>query len=230
MTTVILIISALLLLFIALQMLRLRFIFVCGDDVELYVKVLFYKKKIYPEEPRKIRISDYSYKNFMKRRKKQLKKRSKLLAKISKKKEHKKDLKIPHKKSAVEIIELIKTLISMFRASLPRFFKHLRVDIAKLRINVGADDPASTAIIYGVIAQLTAYFVEFINNITNLKKNSKSDISVNADFLSDEITYDIHFEFSLRIWHLLDIGLRMAYNYLKSKPEFSSKTNKVKNS
>ncbi|NLK39481.1 MAG: DUF2953 domain-containing protein [Clostridiales bacterium] len=215
-----LIISACLLLLITLLLsLRLYFVAEIGDELKFYAKILFIKFTIYPEKEKAIRISDYSYKRFARKKRRQMKKRARALAKQRAAKP--KEPVAPKRRTASDLIEIIKLLLSLFKIFLPRFLKHLRIEIARIKITVGGSDPAATAITYGIIAQLTAYLLEYLDNITNIKSDQNTEISVDADFISEHTTYDIHFIFSLRIWHMLDIGIRLAYNYLKDKPEFA---------
>lgn len=217
------IIAGLGLLLTLLLSLRLYLVAEIGDDLKFYAKVLFLRFNIYPEKSKAVRISDYSYKKFARRKRRLLKERSRALKKRQKAAQAP---KAPaQKRTAADLVGTIRLLLALFKVFLPRFLRHLRIDVARILITVGGPDPAATAITYGVVVQLVAYLLEYLDHITNLKSDKRSEVSVDVDFISEQTTYDIHFTFSLRIWHMLDIGLRLAYNYLKEKPEFATSDN-----
>jgi hypothetical protein len=71
-----------------------------------------------------------------------------------------------------------------------------------MKIRVGSEDAAQTAILYGIIVQMAAYLVEGLSAITNFRCKKREEMQISADFLSDKLVMDLHFIFKLRIWHV----------------------------
>ena len=96
-----------------------------------------------------------------------------------------------------------------------RFSKHLRIRIAKLHINVATGDAASTAILYGTIAQSVAYLAAILDSTSTLRFPTRSDVDIRADYLSESTTVDIEIGFSICVWQLFDILFRTGFKLVK---------------
>ena len=204
---------------------RGRVVIELDEDGEFYlaVKVLFLTIPIIPaKEPKPIRIKDYTpekhkkrlRKNYQEYLKKQEKKQQKQVEK-EKKKEQKKAESSKEKPPKRSISDWLDVATAVLKVLFERFFKHLRIKVARMRINVATGDAASTAILYGVVIQSVAYIVEILDSVTNLDGMKKADIAVNADYLSESTTFDLKFVFSIRIWQLFSIVFGVAGRAIK---------------
>lgn len=224
-----------LLFFAFLLSIRGRVILEMKDgELHLAVKVLFLTFRIAPaKEPKPVKIKDFTPKKYKKRLrrdyreylKKQEKKEQKEAAK-KEKKERKKAEKQKDKPPKRSILDWVNLSASVLSVLFKKFFKHLRIKVARLHINVATGDAASTAILYGVIIQSVTYIIEILNSATNLKGLKKADISVNADYLSESTAVDMKFIFSLRVWHIFSIlfGVlgRAIKKLIETSPDKSS--------
>lgn len=195
------------------------------DDVVLAVSVLgIIRIRLLPAKQKKVRLGHYSKKKIERRKKKQLKKELEKQRKKQEKKEAKK-LKKERKKNIsqrekarkstlAENLEMIKDLLAMF---FTRFFKHFRIKVARLHIDLSTGDPASTAILYGAVCQAVCPIAAFLEKFTNINELEGADISVNPNFTAKSTSVDIKIAFSLRVWHLVDIGLRALKIFIKTK-------------
>lgn len=206
------ILGIILLILAALLLLRIKFDIIANDDITVKLVILGIKFTLFPSKRKK--INPKKFKNGYPQDKKE--KRKSKPAKPQKKEKNKIEEKIPLGDKISTIISLVKLLFS-------RFFRHLRLDISKIIINVGGKDAASCAVTYGIISQSTAYLLEFLDNNLNISKKRKGEINVTCDFLSETIKYDIFISASITVWQILDIGIRLAYNYLKGKDVFNIK-------
>ena len=205
--------------------LRGRIVLALNEDGELYlaIKILFFTIRIAPaKSPKPIKIKDYTPKKHKKRLqknyqaylKKQEKKQQKKAEK-QKKKEQKKAKSTKEKPPKRSVFDWLDIATSVLKVLFERFFKHLRIKVVRLRINVATGDAASTAILYGVVVQSVAYIVEMLNSITNLNNLKKADIAVNADYLSEKTSCDLKFVFSIRIWQIFSIVFGVAGRAIK---------------
>lgn len=214
------------LFFAFLLSIRGRVILELDGDGELYlaVKVLFFTIRIAPaKEPKPIKIKDYTpekhkkrlRKNYQAYLKKQEQKAKKEAEKKEKKERKKAEAERKEKTPKRSVLDWIDIATSVLKVLFKKFFKHLKIKVAKLRINVATGDAASTAIMYGVVIQSVAYVIELLNSITNLKGLKNADIAVNADYLSESTTFEMKFVFSLRVWHLFSIVFGVAGRAIK---------------
>lgn len=187
------------------------------DSLTLSISVLFIKINISPAKKKPINYKEYTYEKHQKRLRKKYqaylkkleKKRIKSEKKAQKKAERKaetaeqkKARKNAPKRSVADWIDIAVGVLAMF---FNKFFRHLHIKVARLKVNVATGDAASTAIAYGAIVQSVAYLIEMLDRITNVDGLKKAEIEVIPDYLSEKTTLDLCFVFSLRVWHLFDI-------------------------
>ena len=187
----------------------------CGE-VTLFVRVLCFKIKILPAKKKKYpqsmsakKARKIKEKREKKEAKKKLKKAEKKAAKEQKKEEKKKakaegTLK-KEKKSAGEILDIVSLVANLLKQVIGKFFGHLRIKIARIRLKIATGDAATTAITYGAVTQAINVLFPIIDNIKTVKTPVNKDIDISADFCSDETEIDIELSFALRVWHLFHV-------------------------
>lgn len=187
------------------------------EGLSAEISVLAIKRRLYPKEKKKIRVSDYSKKNIEKRRKKALKKRLKAEKKRQKKqKPQNSGAPAPSakKRGLVESIELIKELLSVL---IPNTAKRVKIKATKIIINVATDDAAKTALLFPAVNGAVLGLVTYLDDASKFRGLDRSSISVNADFVSQKTTADIDISFSLRGKHILEILFATALKYVTQK-------------
>ena len=195
-----------------------------SDEVALSVKVLFIKIPILPKKKKywKSSMSAKKAKKIREARKKQAEKKK--LAKKEKaiKKEQKqKEKATKPKKSMAEILDLVRLVCRLVSAVIRRFFHHLRINVARLKVKVATGDAATTAIAYGAATQAINVLFPLLESIPTLSLPKSTELSVEADFLSDTPELDVMFSFSLRVWHLFSVAFSALGAFLKH--QFSKK-------
>lgn len=106
------------------------------------------------------------------------------------------------KKTASDIVELISTIVDIIKAVLGEFVRYARLKLCRIKITIGSDDPAQTALIYGAASPVLYTAIEFFDSFLNIKKNYKN-IGIAPDFVSDECRADIKIVLRIKIIHLL---------------------------
>lgn len=181
-----------------------------NDDLKIGLFVSAFKIFSYPKnEKRRVRLSDYSPKK--------LKKRKERAERLKAKKEKKKE-----KKTLSEYHEKKKPLsfyLGFLKSNLLKILKYFRIDLKRVNIVVSTDDAAKTALLYGTISQSTAYIIEILDKITNLKKTKKTEISVLADFTSGKTTVDVKAVLSLRVFHIIKVLFSLLTEMIKNLKE-----------
>ena len=173
------------------------------DSLTLSISVLFIKINISPAKKKPINYKEYTYEKHQKRLRKKYqaylkkleKKRIKSEKKAQKKAERKaetaeqkKARKNAPKRSVADWIDIAVGVLAMF---FNKFFRHLHIKVARLKVNVATGDAASTAIAYGAIVQSVAYLIEMLDRITNVDGLKKAEIEVipSKIFPSQQVRY-----------------------------------------
>ena len=203
------ILAIILLLFVLLLLVRLRFDIACTEEVTLRLRILGIPIPLYPAAPKKVRVSKFR-RGYPKEKeaKKPAERKAKAPAKPAE--------KIPLGEKIDIVLALVKKLCK-------KLCRHLRLDVSHIVITIGADDAASAAITYGIVSQSVAYLLAFLDAHLNIRKKRRGEIAVRCDFTAARTACDIRITASLAVWQLLDIGVSLAYNYFKGKDIFNLK-------
>ncbi len=133
--------------------------------------------------------------------------------KAKKKKTKKKKTK---EKKNVPFTEQLKFFYELLVAVYKHFGKKIRVDKYVLKVSVGTDDPAQTAVLYGalsgVMANITALILKF-----NHKKNARIYSECKPDFLSGSMDIYADIGGSVMLWNILITGICLLFIWLKKK-------------
>lgn len=151
---------------------------------------------------------------------KQKKQKSKKSAKPQKK----------EKKNIEDIISLVKLLIEIAKKVLEKTWRYIRIKTECYDITVGTDDAAKTALIYGGVSQATSYLFTLLDETAHFRVKRKAPVNVGVDFLATETKASVQMDFCLRLWHILSIGLGAGITYLRGmKKSGKTKDNKKEN-
>lgn len=151
---------------------------------------------------------------------KQKKQKSKKSAKPEKK----------EKQSIEDIVALVKLLIEIAKKVLEKTWRYIRIKIERYDITVGTDDAAKTALIYGGVSQATSYLFTLLDETAHFRVKRKAPVNVGVDFLATETKANVQMDFCLRLWHIISIGLGAGIIYLRGmKKSGKTKDNKKEN-
>ena len=119
-----------------------------------------------------------------------LKKARKKIKKQERKAQKKKEkAKLP-KTNLQEKLELALALIKLcYRKTNGKF----KIRVRALRVAVGTQDAAKTAIVYGTVAQTTAYLLELIDSQYAKLSYDRNSVCIAPDFLSERTAVEIDF-------------------------------------
>ena len=203
-----------LILLVLLLFLKVRLCLIYEDDFSVKVKVLIFNIPLFPQKKKKTKTRAYS--------KKALQKKQDRLNKKAEKKKKKQKPEPPadpaEEKSKSEKLKDILGLIKMVLENvMSPFGRYLKVEIIKMHITVGNDDPAKTAVMYGGICQAASYVIELLSNLTNVDVKRKNSIDIRPDFFEGKTTAKINITLGLRVWHALSLAIKFFMGYLKHK-------------
>lgn len=101
-----------------------------------------------------------------------------------------------------DIIELISFVAELIRAVLGEFFRYARLKICNIRIAVGSEDAAKTAMLYVTLSSALYTVIEFFDSLMTVKKNYKN-IGIEPDFTLDSCRIKFKIVLKIKIIHLL---------------------------
>lgn len=161
---------------------RVKIIFDYKDDVIFKVKYMFLPLVTFPAtKPKK---------------QKPPKKEKKSKKKTEEADEDKPEEKKPKKKIALaDIFEILKLVLDSLGKPLKRILKRTIFTHLALRISVGGEDAAKTAIKFGLVNLAVGNALGWLDTAFTLKK--PDDINITADFQSEETKIDCYCEISL---------------------------------
>ena len=205
------IIGGILLFFALILSLKATVTVAYHDTVALSVRVLFFKIRILPKKEKRgpHRMSAKKAKKIKAKLRKKQQKKAEAKHRKAKKKAAKKEMPKSEKKkmSLPEILDLISLIRKILVKIVKTFFGHLRIDIIRLKIRVATGDAASTACSYGAITQAVNLLFPVLESTKNFSTPKTRDIDIVADFVGEEMEFDVEFAFSLRVWHLFHVAL-----------------------
>lgn len=200
------IITAVLLLLLAIAMLPIALTLKYKDEVSVRLSLWAIKLKEFPKKKKKIKISDYSQKAIQKQQKK--------AQKPQKEKPTSSDKEQDPKKGLLDNLGLIKELLTVIVKGV---WGKLKIKASKIVITVATDDAAKTAMLFPAVNTAVLGIVTFLDNESKLKSLDKSNIAVRADFTAQKSTADIEISFSMRLWQILGILFATALKYVSQK-------------
>lgn len=235
-TVALIIIAAIIVLGVALfaTTLSLRGVLTIAYNGELSVdyRVLFFKIPFYPlpkSKERKRRRQHMSVRAAERIKRRQKKKEERLqklrsFFKSEKKEPEKKpsEEKKPATKASpltkeqlkdalTDAVDIVAALTEIISVVVKRFTHHLRIKVARFKIKIATEDAALTAVTYGSVSQIINVLLPILSTVKNFDLPKRKDFDVSADFSTTKTEIDVKVSFTLRVWHLADIGLRSLF-------------------
>lgn len=179
--------------------------------------MLFLKIKILPSKKGK-KGKGMSAKQAQKIRKKLRKKAEKKRLSAEEKAKAKEAKKASgEKKSISQIMSDVNMISSIAIAVIKKFFGHLRIRVARVRMVIGTGDAATTAIAYGAVTQSLNILLPALESVKNFERLKKAEFDVRADFAAEESITDIKISFSIRVWQVFSVGFAALTSFIKHK-------------
>ena len=184
-----------------------------------------------PAKPKKpVDLADFTYEKHQKRLQKERAIAQKKAEKAEKKKQAKALAKQAEQTAREEAaaeeageevkkftLEGILGIVEFVLEEFPRFTSYIHTEIRMLDITVAGRDAADCAKKYGIIAQLTSYLLELLDNRTAMKKLKPDAVAVRADFLAAKTVYRMDIRIKLRLFSIVRVGFHTLVWYIKSK-------------
>lgn len=164
------------------------------NDFNVLLKVLFVKKLLYPRPKAK----------------------STKTQKPSKQKKSSNVKKSSSSKKKRSVIDLIKGLSEVAKVFLSKLRTNLHIRLRKLRIEVGAEDAANTAMIYAGVCNAYNELDVILNEFLKYKVDANA-VDLSANFCSAKIQADVSIELSLNLILALKIAIPTLIKYVEKR-------------
>lgn len=224
---IILAILALLVLFILFGNVKLRVL--CRDRLRVVVSVCGIRFTLFsdkdPKHQKTEALKECKHPNAVLKKelrrqkaaaKKAERKRLKALKKAERKQKQKQEISTgkrpnPNLKENLEmIVALLKKLYEVTRGN-------VRIKLRRWHLSVGTDDAAKTAILYGVVVQISSYLFNFVEEkFTHLQRRA-GDVDITTDYVSGKCSADIDLICSVKIRKAIAIAVSMLFAYQKER-------------
>ena len=220
--TALIVIGIIILFFVLLLSLKATVTIVYAGEVQLFLRVLCFNIKLVPAKKKKYSQSmsakkarKIKEKAAKKKAKKLSKKKEKELAKEEEKKAIAQGKVQKEKKSPGEILDIISLVANLIKKVIGKFFGHLTIKLARIKLKIATGDAATTAITYGAVTQAINLLFPVIDKIKTVKTPNAKQIDVVADFCSDESEIDIKICFGIRVWHIFHVAFAALGEFIK---------------
>ena len=210
---------------------RVHIIFICNGSLQIKLRTFFINVTLFESKSiRKPKKRKYSKKAIKKR----YDKAQKALQKKRKKKEEASEDKGSKKfnfKFPDDVEDLLDALSIFFKELLSPVFRSTRLRFKRFKLTVASNDPADTAIRYGVFSQSLAYFLAILEGNFKLSSREIRKVKIDCDFLAEKTTLDLHMYISISVWKFIYILIRGAIKLFMRYIKFKTKKdpNKQKN-
>ena len=203
----------------------------CYDgEIAVSVRVLFFRYRLIPKKQKKINLRKFTKKRFERMLAKEKKKAAKKAAKKQKKDagedkdtEEKADATEKKRKSP-KIVSDLWQMRSLLFGTLRRFVGRVRTERVRVRVIIGSDNAAESALIYGAASNVAVDIQEILRAKTNMRR--ECEIALGVDFTSETTVADVYMRFAITIASVIATAAGFAVGYVKYKTR-GSKTKKA---
>ena len=175
-----------------------------ADDPFLYVRILFLKLRLPPEKAAHTEENPKEQTTEKGRKKKTKKEKEKAA--------------LP-KKAVGEYITIFTDALKELVHKLKRY---LFLEKYIIKADIGTDDAAKTAILYGAASNAAAQLWMLVCSLKRRTRNPKLIYTeIKPDFIAEQTDFYADIELSIRLWQILSLGMtaRGVYKKLKSDSE-----------
>ena len=180
------------------------------EKLSVRLKILFVKIQLYPSKKKNKR-----YPHSMSKRKAQkIKDSLKKKPKKEKKKKKKKEKEEKYEKD--DLVSILSIVISFVKNFIRLFAKAIRLKASRLKITVASEEAAQTALTYTAVTQSINILFPLLDGLKTVKRLPHGkELSVSADFLSEESTLELDLELYVRVGGALKALCGAAINAFK---------------
>ena len=198
-------------------------------EIAVAVRVLCFRYRLMPKKRKKIKLRRFTKKRYEKMLAKEKKKKEKKAAKKAKKaadkaekaekekteKEKAAEAQGQKKESKTKIVSDLWQMRSLIAKTVRGFIGRVRTERMRVRLVIGSDNAATSALIYGAAANAAVDMQEILRTQTNLRRECEIDLGV--DFTSETTVADVYVRMAITLANVLGTAIAFIFGFLKRK-------------
>ncbi len=190
------------------------------DTLQVHLSFWCFRFRLLPKKKKKPRIKDYSTKHLLK-----LKRKRRQRAGTGGKQRASKDQTGQSFPTPSELTALVKELYETFQAIPKQLIRYLKWRCAVLRLTVGSDDAATTALLVGGLTEGVRGIEAFLTEQFHYQRTGRAEFAVLPDFTRTTCQAEVEMEFRLRVWQVVSLGTKtlLAWNQWNQKKQDKNK-------
>ena len=197
------IVGAIVLLIALILSMKINLIVSYNNSIKVSLRFLFIKIKLFPKNE----------KSAKERRKAKKKKKTEAQPKPDEQEE-------VNGPSIIKVIwEIRETVHNLYR----RCMGLLHIRFARLNVEIGCEDAAKTALVYGTVTQSVAYLIEYLDTISNVEISKLSQINIQSNFISRKSKAEAKIILYIRVIS----GIKLLFSALKAYLIFKFKKERL---
>ena len=197
------IVGAIVLLIALILSMKINLIVSYNNSIKVSLRFLFIKIKLFPKNEKSAKD----------RRKAKKKKKTEAQPKPDEQEE-------VNGPSIVKVIwEIRETVHNLYR----RCMGLLHIRFARLNVEIGCEDAAKTALVYGTVTQSVAYLIEYLDTISNVEISKLSQINIQSNFISRKSKAEAKIILYIRVIS----GIKLLFSALKAYLIFKFKKERL---
>ena len=201
------IVGSILLFFIFLLSIRIRFCLDFSGELRINLRILCFHIQIHPKK--------LTPKNILKMQKRRKRKATKQYRKhtVPKKKRVPPPHPKPKKKTSPSAV--LRLAAHILRSVWKKFPTCFHLYLYRCIIIVAGKDAANTAVLYGTVRGTLAWFCTLLDSVFTVKTKRNSQLSVEADFLGHESSIDLSLVLSTSLGAVMRLLFSILIAYLR---------------
>ena len=166
------------------------------EKLTVYLEILCFRFRLYPERAKKTR---------------------------NLKKKAKKKTSVPHPQKSASPFSQIGLILSIAKEQYPHVLSAATLRLKRLRMTIGGEDAAKTALLYGEASLALSAFLELLHGFCKFSED-KGAVSLTPDFLNEGTSLDAVLLLHTNLFRVISLGLRLSFAFVKKKTERQRKT------
>lgn len=111
-------------------------------------------------------------------------------------------------------VEFLFHLTDVIHSTVLEFFSNAKVNLKELRISVGTDDAAKTALVSSSVHQAANGLCALLQRFSRFRCNSQK-LNISPDFTSEKSDFSIHLDISFTVIHLIRVYLHTNMRFFE---------------
>lgn len=189
-------------------------------EITVSVRALCFRYRVMPKKQKKINLRKFSKKRYEKMLAKEKKKAEKKAAKKAKKaasakEDEQAEAKEGEKGGKSKLVSDLWSMRSLIVRTIRSFIGRIRTERMRVRLLIGSDNAAKSALIYGAASNVAVDLQEILRTQTNLRR--ECEIAIGVDFTSEKTIAEAEIRLAVTVAGVIATAFGFIVGFLKQK-------------